>query len=445
MWQIQAHIKKSIYFFRTGIWRIRLKDYSGIKKLFLRQLVIISMAGRGYHEDRCMLRASALTFYTLLSIVPVFAMVFGIAKGFGFEKLLETQVLGKLPGQEEVLIQVVNFAKSMIENTKGGMVAGIGVVILFWMVIKVLGNIEMALNHIWNIKKARNIVRKFSDYLSIMLICPVLIILSSSINVFVRTQVTLVADKIELLGLISPLIFLLLKIIPYCLVWILFTFMYIVLPNTRVNVYSGLFAGFVSGTLYYIVQGLYIFFQIGVTKFNAIYGSFAALPLFLVWLQLSWYIVLLGAEISFAHQNVDTYDFAPDCRRISPYLKRLFSLKIVHLLIKNFTKGDAPLNADRISDILEIPALMVREILDELVECGILSGTYTEVNNGVGYQPARDIDVFTIQYVVDALDHRGVEDIPVDRGETYQTLSKTLEKFGEMIRKSPENLLLKNI
>ena len=445
MQTIQNRLSKLIHFFTTDIWRLRLIHYSGVRSFFFKQLIIISMAMRGYHEDKCMLRASALTYYSLLSIVPVFAMAFGIAKGFGFEKLLEKQILEKLPGQEEVLIQVVNFARSMIENTQGGMIAGIGLVLLFWMVIKVLGNIESAFNHIWGIKKARNIVRKFSDYLSIMLICPVLVILSSSITVFVRTQITLITGKVVLLGFISPFIFFLLKLLPLCLIWLLFSFMYIVIPNTRVKFTSGLVAGVVAGTLYYIIQWFYIFFQIGVTKLNAIYGSFAALPLFLVWLQLSWLIVLLGAELSFAHKNVDTYEFSLDYRKISPYFKRLISLKIVHLLVKNFTKGEKPLNSDQISHTLEIPVLLARQILGELVESAILCEINTEENRKAAYQPARDVDVFTIQYIIDALERRGIDNIPVAQTEVYHLLVQALETFGETIKASPANRLLKDI
>jgi membrane protein len=182
----------------------------------------------------------------------------------------------------------------------------------------------------------------FSDYLSLMLICPVLAILSSSLTVFVTTQVNLILEKFSILGVFSPVVFLFLKILPYCLLWSLFTFCYIFMPNTKVRFSAGLLGGIVAGTVFQIVQWGYITFQIGVVRYNAIYGSFAVLPLFLVWLELSWLIVLFGAELSFAYQNVDTYEFEPDALQASHRIKTLLSLQITHHLIKNFATGAPP-------------------------------------------------------------------------------------------------------
>jgi len=287
-------MSKIINFIKVEIWRIRLKDLSRRKSFLIKQLRVILLALRGFNEDKCQLRASALTYYSLLSIVPVLAMGFGIAKGFGFDKLLEAQLLGSFAGQEAIIEQVIGFARSLLDNTRGGVVAGAGVAILFWTVIKVLGNIERSFNDIWGIKQARKFGRKFSDYLSVMLICPILIIVSSSITVFITTQVQLITEKMLLLGAISPLISFILKLLPYSMIWILFTFIYIFMPNTKVSFKSGLLAGILAGSIYEIIQWVYITFQVGVVKYNAIYGSFAALPMFLVWLQLSWLIVLFG-------------------------------------------------------------------------------------------------------------------------------------------------------
>ncbi|HOO90878.1 MAG TPA: YihY/virulence factor BrkB family protein [Syntrophales bacterium] len=342
-------VARFIEFIKGDIWRIRLKDLPRKRSFLIKQLRIFLLSLRGFDEDKCQLRASALTFYSLISIVPVAAMAFGIAKGFGFEKRLERQLLEQFQGQEEVITRVIDFAHSLLTNTKGGVIAGVGVILLFWAVIKVLGNIEASFNDIWGIREARSLGRKFSDYLSVMLLCPILLILSSSAAVFITTQVTLIVEKISLLGIFSPLISFLLKLLPYGIVWVLFSFLYIFMPNTKVNFRSGILAGIIAGTIYQIVQFGYIAFQVGAAKYNAIYGSFAALPLFLIWLQLSWLIVLFGAEFSFAHQNVDTYEFEPDSLKISGSFKRLLSLQIAHLLVSNFAEGEKPLTATQIS------------------------------------------------------------------------------------------------
>jgi membrane protein len=438
-------IKKIITFITIDIWRIRLQSLPRRRSFFIKHLRVVLVALRGFAEDKCQLRASALTYYSLLSIVPVVAMAFGIAKGFGFEKILERQLIEKFPGQEEILTQVVGFAQAMLQTTKGGVVAGIGIAILFWTVIKVLGNIEKSFNDIWGIKRPRPFGRKFSDYLSMMLICPLLIIVSSSATVFIATQIVAITEKIELLGVLSPLIFFILKILPYVAIWILFTFIYIFMPNGKVNLKAGLLAGIVAGTTYQLVQWAYINFQIGAAKYNAIYGSFAALPLFLVWLQLSWLIVLLGAEISFAHQNVDMYEFEPDCLKASFSFKKLLSLRIAHLLAKRFSEGQGPLSDIAIAQTLEAPVRLVRQLVYELYEAGILSRIKGEDDKEIAYQPAKTVEALTIHSVLQALERRGVDQIPLRGEEALKTLTKSLEDFETAISKSPANKILRDI
>jgi membrane protein len=436
---------KIIAFIKRDIWRIRLKDTPRKHSFFIRILRVVLVAARGFNEDKCSLRASALTFYSLLSIVPVFAMAFGIAKGFGLEKLLEKQLLDKFPLQNEVVTNVINFSHSLLENTKGGVIAGVGVALLFWMVIKVLGNIERSFNDIWGIKKMRAVGRRFTDYLSVMLICPILLIAAGSVTIFLTAQAKLITQKIALLGVLSPLISLLLGLLPYTVMWVLFIFIYMFIPNTKVNFKSALLAGIVAGTIYQIMQWVYVNFQVGVAKYNAIYGSFAALPLFLVWLQLSWRIVLLGAEISFAHQNVDTYEFEPDCLNVSRSFKNLVALRIVNQLAKNFSKGTRPMTAQEVSHQLEVPVRLVRDIIYELTETQILAAVSENENRVPAYQPAVDTDFLTIKYVVDKLEGRGTDDIPVAKTRELDKINESLQGFSKIIEKSPANLLLKDL
>jgi len=436
---------KMIDFLKQDIWRIHRTNLPPKKSFFLTLLRVLILSIRGFDEDKCQLRASALTFYSLISIVPVAAMAFGIAKGFGFEKMLEAQLRNKFSGHEEVLDNVIGFAHSLLESTRGGLLAGVGLVVLFWAVIKVLGQIEDSLNDIWGIKERRSLGRKFSDYLSLMLICPVLIILSSSVTVFITTQVTLIMEKIALLGAFTPFVFFFLNLLPYALLWGLFTFLYIFMPNTKVRFMSGLLAGIIAGTIFQIVQWGYITFQVGAAKYNAVYGSFAALPLFLGWLQLSWLIVLYGAEISFAHQNVDTYEFEPDALQASHRLKILYSLQITHHLIRSFTAGEAPLSATQIAQRLEIPIRLVNDILSQLMKSNIIAETKNAEAEEPGFQPARDINLLTIQYVIEALERRGINTPLFAHTPEFDALSETMETFRKTIGTQPANRLLKEL
>jgi len=441
----QQFISKLADFIRIDIWRMRLDDLPFKKSIFIKLLRIIILTLRGFDQDKCLLRASALTFYTMLSIPSVIAMFFGIAKGFGFEKMLQKELYNNFPGQEEVIEQVITFSNSLLEQTKGGVIAGIGLAVLFWSVLKVLGHIESSLNSIWEIKESRSWGRKISDYLSVMLLAPICILMSGSLTVFITTQITAITQNIRLLGYISPLIVFSLNLIPFVLIWTLFTVIYKLMPNTKVNLKAGFLAGIVAGTIYQIFQGAYIEFQIGVAKYNAIYGSFAALPLFLLWIQISWWIVLFGAELSFATQNVDTYEYEPDCLKISPAFKKLLTLQVAHLLIHNFKEGQRPLTDSQISQHLEIPVRLLHQILYELVVTDLFIETKTNEDRKFGYQPARDINGLTIKRIIEAIEQHGVDTIPVARTDEFKILSESLEEFSEAIENSPANKLLKDI
>ncbi|MDD5207125.1 MAG: YhjD/YihY/BrkB family envelope integrity protein [Desulfobacterales bacterium] len=434
-----------IEFISVGVWRIRLTDLSKRRSFGIRLLRIVLLASRGFNKDVIHLRASALTLYSLLGIVPVVAMAFGIAKGFGFENYLQKDLLERFQGQEEVATRIIAFAHSLLEATKGGLIAGVGLIILLWTVIRVLRDIENSFNAIWGIEESRGLGRKFSDYLTILVVCPMLLTMSGSITIFISTQLATITAKFALLGYISNLIFLLLKALPLCMIWGLFTFVYIFVPNTRVRFRSGLIAGIVAGTVYQIVQWGYIHFQVGVSKYNAIYGSFAALPLFLAWLQISWIIVLIGAEIAFAHQNVDTYEFEPDSQKISLSFKRLLSLMVAHLLTRHFADGKKPVTAQEISQTLAIPIRLVRQILFELVHSGIVSEIKGADGNDLAYQPAFTIHRLTVARVLEALDERGLRSIPVTETEAFEAISTALKAFREAVDQSPANRLLKDI
>ncbi|HEY1038736.1 MAG TPA: YihY/virulence factor BrkB family protein, partial [Bacteroidia bacterium] len=303
MSRIFAIIRGSSHFLNHKLWRLRVEKLDKKQGFLIKQLRIFTLAIKGFNEDKCLLKASALTYYLLFSIVPIIALAFAIAKGFGFEKKLEENLLQDLSEQKEVLTQVFTYANEMLSNAKGGIIAGVGVVLLLWSVMKLLGNIEDSFNEIWEIKKSRSFVRKFTDYLSIILIAPIFIIVSGSITVILKSQVDSAMHDYSWLQTIGPVFRVLLKLLSFLLITGLFTFIYMVLPNTKVKVGSAFKAAIVAAILFELLEWGYITFQIGVAQYNAIYGSFAALPLFLVWVQYSWFIVLFGAELAFANQH----------------------------------------------------------------------------------------------------------------------------------------------
>jgi len=295
MSRLFAIIRSSTHFLNHKLWKVRIDKMGAKQGLFVKQLRILTLAVKGFNEDKCLLKASALTYYLLFSIVPVIALAFAIAKGFGFQDTLQQNLLNDFSEQKEIVTQVFTYANEMLSNAKGGIIAGVGVVLLLWSVMKLLGNIEDSFNEIWEIKKSRSIIRKFTDYLSILLIAPIFLLVSGSITVMLRSQMDNIMETFTWLQNASFLFTVVMKLFSFLLITGLFTFIYMVLPNTKVKFRSAFVAGIVAAILFELLEWAYINFQIGVAQYNAIYGSFAALPLFLIWVQYSWFIVLFGA------------------------------------------------------------------------------------------------------------------------------------------------------
>ncbi len=442
--QVSLQVARLRHYFSVGIWRVRIRELPFAKRFVVRWLRILVIILRSFKGGRIPLRASSLTFYSLLSIVPVFAMLFGIAKGFGLEKALETQLLARIEGQEEALRKIIEFANTLLQSTRGGLLAGVGVVVLLWSMIKVLGNIETAFNEIWEVKRGRSIWRKITDYLSLSFLCPLLLVMSSTATVIIVSRVRTVVQKTSLLEAVGPVISLGLRFLPYGVLWILFTFIYIFMPNTKVRLSSALTAGIVAGSLYEIFQKLHIHFQIGVAKYNAIYGSFAALPLFLIWLQISWLIVLVGAELSYAHQSIDDFEMAADYSQLSRAVVRLIGLRIVQLLTTHFDSEAGPLSERDIADQVGMSRRLTRRILNELVVAGLVSKVLVPGGreDTWGYQPAKVPRVLTVHHVMAALDQVGINELPLVPTAEVAKLMKILDRFDVLLASSPANIPL---
>jgi membrane protein len=348
-----------------AIWHTSLSDISRGKSFLFRQLRIIVLATRGFLNDKVQLRAASLTLYSLLSIIPVAAIAFAIAKGFGLDQNLKDLLTREFQTQPEVLNWILNEASNALQETRGGYIAGIGVIILIWSVMSLLDQIERSFNHIWQISSGRPWYRKLTDYITIMLIAPVFLILSSSITVLVSTSLSDLIAKSSILDSLKPLVSFLIKFAPYILTWIALTILFMIMPNTKVKFKPALVSGIVAGTILQILQWLYIDLQFGISKLSSIYGSFAAIPLFIIWLQSSWVILLLGAELSFANQNVSRYEFESESLNVSQHQKRALSLMIMNMIIRNFSAGDKPVSAEMITSSLKIPVRLVRDLLED--------------------------------------------------------------------------------
>lgn len=427
------------------IWHTSVSDISKGKSFVIRQMRIIVLAARGFMNDRVQLRASALTLYTMLSIVPFAAIAFGIAKGFALDQKLQELLVKEFQSQPEVLTWILNQANSAIQATRGGYIAGIGIIILFWSVMSLLDQIESSFNHIWQIESSRPWLRKFTDYLAIMIIAPIVLILSSSINVFVNKELVDFMARSSILEFFKPLVGFLIKLAPYVLTWAALTVLFLIMPNTKVRFVPALVSGIITGTILQILQWLYIDLQFGITKLSAIYGSFAAIPLFIIWVQSSWIILLLGAELSFANQNVSRYEFESESLNVSSYQKRALVLMIMHMIIRNFTVGEKPISSEIISKTLKIPVRLVRDILLDLTNCDLVSVIHEYEHEERLYQPAMDVNKLSVSYVLTRLDKKGSELKIFVKGKEYNRITSMLEKFDKLVANSDSNILVKDL
>jgi membrane protein len=441
-------ISKVIRFFTSDIFSIRLKDLGPVRAFPVRCLRILILAIQGFLKDDCAMRASALTYYTLLSMVPVVAMAFGIAKGFGLQELIQKQITQIAEGAnwpEDIVMKILSFSDSMLESAKGGIIAGVGFVLLCWTVINILGRVEDSFNYIWEIKKPRSLLRKFTDYIAIVVFAPILLIISSSAAVVVSSKIEIIVRSIELLGVVGPLIFFVLRLLPYVSIWALLMLNYIIIPNTRVPMKSAVLAGILAGTIFQAVQFVYIKFQIGVAHYGAIYGSFAVLPLFVTWVQISWMIVLIGAEIAVAYENQETFGFRRDFDGLSIASRKLLVLRVFHLMVKRFAVGESAISAKQIAQTVEIPVRLVRQILDDLVIAGLVAETTKTVDHRTTYQPARTIEDITIQTVLKTYEQAGTLKVKAVNGEGNDKIAQYVDEISTAISELPANVRLKDI
>jgi membrane protein len=316
-------------------------------------------------------------------------------------------------------------------------------VVLFWTVISLIGNIEESFNYIWKIAKGRPLGRKFSDYLSLMLLAPVLLIAASSITVFVGTQVTWLIGVMRLPEFGTWLVINALSLLPLLLMIGLFAFIFIFMPNHKISYRAGLIAGAVTGLIYHLLQWAYLSLQIGVSSYNAIYGSFAALPLFVVWLQSCWIVVLFGCEMAFFIQNYQTYRNNNRFSNLSFALKKCIALQVMHLIVKNFSQLNVPLSAAEIAGRLVAPIEIVQAILSKLIAAHLIAELKDPDESEEVYLPAVDINILSIFFVINALEQCGQNYLP--DSQQVPRINDALESFAGVIHSSAYNCLLKDI
>ena len=427
-------------FFTRDIWRISETEVTPLRRKLYTCLKIIILAVQQFFNDRISVRASALTYSTLLSIIPILAILFAIARGFGFDSVIEELFRNNLNEQQADLF--ITWINSYLQHTKSGVFIGIGFVMLLWSIFILTDDIERSFNAIWQVKRTRTMFRKFTDYFSMILFLPLLIVFSSGLTIFMSTYV----KTMETFEVLTPILQFLVQLIPYTLTWGMFISLFIFIPNTKVKFKHAWLPGILAGSAFQAFQFIYINSQIWVSNYNAIYGSFAAIPMFLLWTQISWTICLIGAEISYVSQNLESFYYGKETANISRRYHDFFCTIILSSICKRFERGEAPHTAEQISAEHQIPIRLTRKILYELLDVHLVYEALDDKQGAetICYIPGIDTGKLTLGMLLNKLDSLGSESFKIDRQQYSSSWNSVIDVRNDYLNKN-DHILLRDL
>ncbi len=445
----KGFLARAYRFFSEDIWHLEPAPLTATRRVLRRISRLGFLTLNGFNSDRCLVRASALTYVTVLSLVPLLALSFAMLKGLGIYKRFREQQLAawldrflpldpeslQPPPLRDALERMLGF----VDSTNLNALTAVGIVVVFWAAIELLGTIENAFNEIWGVTRARSLVRKITDYLAIVVITPVLLVAAIGLTSAAQSyQIVQVLERDLGLGVLMGLA---VRFAPLLAGWAAFSFLYMAMPNTRTRLSSSLIGGLVGGTAWQIVLWLHLEFQIGVANYSAFYSTFAAVPIFLVWVQVSWSIVLFGAELSFAHQHEHDYRRAALWRSATPARRTAVGLRVIARVAQAFRSGlPAPSTGD-LERVLSLPAQPIDDAL-EACESARLVARVATAEGGSAWLPARELSAIRVAEVLEALD--GARDLPgyIEPSPLDRASERLLEGLLNERRSSVYNLSL---
>lgn len=398
-------------YFWTGVWKDPRKN------IWTSTLKTLNLTVRSFTDTGLQNKSMSLTYSTVLALVPALALIFAISRGFGFQDTVQNELYVIFPAQQKAISTAISFVDSYLKQSSQGLFVGVGIVMLLWTLVSLLSNIEEAFNSIWNVKKSRSFPQKVTDYIAICLMVPLLMICSSGASIFMST---IVQENLNL-PFLTPVINSLLEFAPLVMAWLAFTLSYFLIPNTKVQIKYAAIAGAVCAVAFQVLQLLFVNGQIYVTKYNAIYGSFAFLPLMLIWLQLSWLILLTGSVLAYSLQNVFAYNYLGDITDVSQSYRREIALVVTALVFRRFRRGRPPYTLYDLSRHYDLPMKLVSHSVESLRKAGILY-IVADDKDRAGIAPAVEIDKMSVGELMRRLDAEGNSDFIPGFSEMYAPL-----------------------
>ena len=429
-------------FLKHDIWSYTNEDVRGTYLWLMNIFKAVYLSLRFFLAHRIMERASALTYYTLLALVPTVALALGIGRGFGMQEMFYNLITDAFPGQVEVINYINSFAEKYLERATSSIIIGIGIVLLLWVIYSLISNIEDVFNGIWQVKNGRSTLRRITDYLSIIFLVPTFLAISSGTQLFLQTYI--MTDLYDYV--LSQTLLTILRCVPYVFTILLLTFIYIVIPNCKVRFLNAFAAAVIAGTAFLLFQWLYIHGQIWVSKYNAIYGSFAALPLLLLWIQMSWIICLYGAELSYASQNIQNYNFENVEEMLSRHDRDFLLILVAGNIYNRFANEEPAPTTEEVGQALKLPARLTGSLIRQLADIDVIREAYpTDKHMPNNWIPGRETDKLTIAALYDLLASDGENLLKINYSKYFPKEYKVCEAMRQAALQQGQSILLRDI
>ena len=418
---MNTRIQRFREFIQYDLWR---QSHMGVhapkKRLLYRFLQTIILVARGFKDQVLVVRANSLSFALLFAFIPMMALVFAIARGFGFEEILKDKVSAGFLAEANIAPMLLEWVERYLETAREGLFLGIGLIVLIWAVHAFFNMLEKSFNSIWNVKKTRSFGRRMTNYVMTLLLVPVLVVVTSGISIFLNSTEVLA----PVLQAIEPIRKFMLRFIPFVATSAVFTWIFIAIPNTKVKFSSAIIPGIVMGFLYQVVQALSMFLVVLLTRMSIVYGAFSAIPLVLIWLNITCWLLLVGAELSFAIQNNEHFAYERDIETMSRRYKDCMTLYLLSVIIKRFEQGNTPETIQQMAKKYHLPIRLVGQLLARLEDINIIRRVYIDNEEDQAFVPALDTSLISVEMVIGRISTQGTEEFlqhtPLDMQAFWQ-------------------------
>ena len=375
------------------------------KRLLYRFLQTIILVARGFKDQVLVVRANSLSFALLFAFIPMLALIYAIARGFGFEEIVQHTISSSFLAEANVAPVLLEWIERYLDTARGGLFLGIGLIVLIWAVYAFFNMLENSFNSIWNVKQSRSFARRMTNYVMTLLLVPVLVVVTSGISIFLNST-EILAPVLDIL----PIRKFMLRFLPFVATAGVFTWIFIAIPNTKVKFSSAIIPGILMGLLYQLVQALSMFLVVLFTRMSIVYGAFSAIPLVLIWLNITCWLLLIGAELAFAIQNNDLFAYERDLKTMSRRYKDYVMLYLLSVIIRRFEAGESPQTAQKMAAEHQLPIRLVQQLLSRLEETSIVRRVYTEDEEEQAFVPALDTKTITVEMVIGRISAQGTEE-----------------------------------